>query len=202
MVTVFVIARAVVHVPLGFKSLVVMGGRVPGLAERIGGDTVECVIVRLVLDTPVRAPPAVKPTTPAPVHDFAVIRCQSSFEKLTGSARRGRRRPPILRAHLIQCSYADSSLGPPTSCGSTGQDPFPVGNPRSHVSGAPSQPLISSNRIPDDQGPDHTIVDTTQDPGRPGLPHRPRLHHTPAVTAGDDQWTGHRPVRNKALTAV
>jgi hypothetical protein len=35
---------------------------------------------------------------------------------------------------------------PPTSCGSTGQDPIPVGNPRSHVSGGPSLPIPFSPR--------------------------------------------------------
>src|SRR5208283_220906 len=47
--------------------------------------------------------------------------------------------PPIARAHPTRRSYDNSSLGPPTSCGSTGQD-HPVGNPRSHVSGGPSPP--------------------------------------------------------------
>jgi len=45
---------------------------------------------------------------------------------------------PIAHAHPTQHSYAESSLGPPTSCGSTGQDLNPVGNPRSHCERAPA----------------------------------------------------------------
>jgi hypothetical protein len=49
-----------------------------------------------------------------------------------------------VRAHPTQHSYAEPSLGCPTSCGSTGQDPIPVGNPRLHVSGGPSLLIPSS----------------------------------------------------------
>jgi hypothetical protein len=41
-----------------------------------------------------------------------------------------RTRTPTVRAHPNRYSYAENSLGPPTSCGSTGQDLLPDGNPR------------------------------------------------------------------------
>ena len=40
---------------------------------------------------------------------------------------------PIGRAHPDQHSYADVLTGASYICGSTGQDPIPVGNPRPHV---------------------------------------------------------------------
>jgi hypothetical protein len=59
----------------------------------------------------------------------------------------GDTRPPIARAHPTQHSYDNSSLGPPTSCGSTGQD-HAVGNPRSHVSEAPADDIPSNKTRP------------------------------------------------------
>ena len=46
-------------------------------------------------------------------------------------------RPPIVRAHPTRHSYAESSLGPPTSVALPART-TPVGNPRSHVSEAPA----------------------------------------------------------------
>ena len=69
-----------------------------------------------------------------------MIRAQPPLEHLTGLPIQRTRRPPIVRAHPNRHSYAEPSLGPPHICGSTGQDPIPVGNPRSHASEAPASP--------------------------------------------------------------
>lgn len=79
-----------------------------------------------------------------------MVRSETTLEQVDARTvlrfvRRGRRRPPIVRAHPIRYSYVDPLLGPHTSCGSTGEDPFPVGNPLLHVSEVPAQPLKSSN---------------------------------------------------------
>jgi len=47
---------------------------------------------------------------------------QLAYDTAYDTDHRDRTRPPNARAHPIRYSYADSSLGPPTSCGSTGQD--------------------------------------------------------------------------------
>jgi hypothetical protein len=65
-------------------------------------------------------------------------RGSAAVQKALRSAHPIHTQPQIVRAHPNQRSYAEPSLGPPTSCGSTGQDQLPDGNPRSHVSEAPA----------------------------------------------------------------
>ncbi len=88
--------------------------------------------------------PPLDPVTTGPRHRSLHGSASADVQKPRRFPDQARTPPPTVRAHPNQHSYAELSLGPPTSCGSTGQDQLPDGNPRSHVSEAPAHPIPSS----------------------------------------------------------
>ena len=84
---------------------------------------------RLHADCPVKIEEPIVAATgpgidPYPFQDFSVIRGQPALKTPHRYPRPTRTPPPIVRAHPTRRSYAEPSLGPPTSCGFTRQDRF------------------------------------------------------------------------------
>ena len=90
------------------------------------------LILVLKLAATVKGPTTGHPT-PGSIHGLAGPQCQTASTGDHHTIFIPTGRPPGQNG-----SYAEPSLGPPTSCGSTVQDLIPVGNPRSHAQGGPS----------------------------------------------------------------